>query len=154
MTKNKENFANIEGKLISLKENTAPKSGRRFREAWMPPKDGVIQIDMDKAINIAQQKRINWAQALMLSDFKYKSDTFKMNEEIIDGVPEFISASGKIHTVNDAFIEGFNAAKNKHKIAMQAKNVEMSKKIAAAKNENNFDKLEKLVDEMNEIIEV
>jgi hypothetical protein len=47
---------NINGQKFDYKSLTLPASGRKFRDAWTTPEDGVVQIDLDKAKEIKTQQ--------------------------------------------------------------------------------------------------
>jgi hypothetical protein len=58
----------INGQRYALDSLTLPASGRKFRNAWAAPKDGVIQIDLDKAkeiksAQVREELRQRWEDA-------------------------------------------------------------------------------------------
>ena len=46
----------INGQRFALDSLTLPASGRKFRDAWTTPKDGVVQIDLDKAKELKSEQ--------------------------------------------------------------------------------------------------
>ena len=47
---------NINGQSFALDSLTLPASGRKFRNAWKTPEDGVVQIDLDKAKELKSEQ--------------------------------------------------------------------------------------------------
>lgn len=50
-----KNYTNINGHSYDTNAVENPASGRKFRDAWTTPVNGVIQIDLDKAKALKQE---------------------------------------------------------------------------------------------------
>jgi hypothetical protein len=104
-----------------------PGSGRVFREAWNPPEDGVISVNISKAKQIVVDTLNRWRNWKTARPFKFKGvqfangdadkaqhkDCMEMLEAGID-VPDFHSIEGKAHKASKDFLDGWKKASLEH----------------------------------------